>query len=67
MGPFISLLVIIALGFVVLVFLFSFIPIGLWISALAAGVKTLGDAKLNPDDPSVLSEMLKGLGGEAVQ
>jgi len=39
MGPFISLLVIIALGFVVLVFLFSFIPIGLWISALAAGVK----------------------------
>jgi len=29
----------IALGFVVLVFLLSFIPIGLWISALAAGVK----------------------------
>ena len=39
MGPFISLLVMIALGFVVLVFLLSFIPIGLWISALAAGVK----------------------------
>jgi hypothetical protein len=35
--------------------------------ALAAGAKTLGDAKLNPDDPSVLSEMMKGLGGEAVQ
>ena len=39
LGPFISLLVMIALGFVVLVFLLSFIPIGLWISALAAGVK----------------------------
>jgi uncharacterized protein YqfA (UPF0365 family) len=39
MGPFVSLLVMLALGFVVLVFLFSFIPIGLWISALAAGVK----------------------------
>jgi len=39
MGPFVSLLVMIALGFVVLVFLLSFIPIGLWISALAAGVK----------------------------
>jgi len=33
----------------------------------AAGAKTLGDAKLNPEDPSVLSEMLKGLGGEAMQ
>ena len=39
MGPFISLLVLIALGFVVFVFLLSFIPLGLWISALAAGVK----------------------------
>ncbi|MDD2573884.1 MAG: flotillin-like protein FloA [Firmicutes bacterium] len=39
MAPFVSLLVMIALGFVVLVFLLSFIPIGLWISALAAGVK----------------------------
>lgn len=39
MGPFVSLLVMIALGFVVLVFLLSFVPIGLWISALAAGVK----------------------------
>lgn len=33
----------------------------------AAGAKTLGDAKLNPQDPSVLSEMFKGLGGEAMQ
>ncbi len=39
MGPFVSLLVMLALGFVALVFLLSFIPIGLWISALAAGVK----------------------------
>lgn len=39
MDPFISLLIIIAIGFIFLSFLFSFIPIGLWISALAAGVR----------------------------
>ena len=38
MGPY-QFAVIIALGFVVLVFLFSFIPIGLWISALAAELR----------------------------
>lgn len=39
MGPFVSMIVIIGLVFVGLVFLLSFVPIGLWISALAAGVK----------------------------
>ncbi len=39
MNPLISMIVIIALGFIVLAFILSFIPIGLWISALAAGVK----------------------------
>ncbi|MBA1337164.1 MAG: UPF0365 protein YqfA [Firmicutes bacterium] len=39
MGPLISIIVIIGLVFVGLVFLLSFVPIGLWISALAAGVK----------------------------
>jgi hypothetical protein len=34
----------------------------------AQGAKTLGDTKLNPEDPTVLTEMLKGLGGsEAIQ
>lgn len=35
--------------------------------AAAQGAKTLGDTKLNPEDPSVLTEMMKGLGGEAAQ
>ncbi len=39
MNPLISMIVVIALGFIVLVFILSFIPVGLWISALAAGVK----------------------------
>ena len=39
MEAFISLMLIIALIFIGLVILLSFVPIGLWISALAAGVK----------------------------
>jgi uncharacterized protein YqfA (UPF0365 family) len=39
MGPLVSFVVMAALIFVALVFLLSFVPIGLWISALAAGVK----------------------------
>jgi uncharacterized protein YqfA (UPF0365 family) len=53
-----------ALGFVVLVFLFSFIPIGLWISALAAGVKigifTLIGMRLRRVIPSrIVNPMIK--------
>jgi len=64
MGPFVSLLVMLALGFVVLVFLFSFIPIGLWISALAAGVKigifTLIGMRLRRVIPSrIVNPMIK--------
>lgn len=39
MAAFVSLIIMIAIGLVALAILFSFIPIGLWISALAAGVK----------------------------
>ena len=64
MGPFVSMLVMLALGFVVLVFLFSFIPIGLWISALAAGVKigifTLIGMRLRRVIPSrIVNPMIK--------
>lgn len=38
MGTLIFLVVVIALGLIVLSVLFTFIPVGLWISALAAGV-----------------------------
>lgn len=34
-----SMLIMAILGFLALIFIFSFIPLGLWISALAAGVK----------------------------
>jgi len=37
--PLIIILVVVALGILVLSVLFSFIPVGLWISALAAGVR----------------------------
>jgi uncharacterized protein YqfA (UPF0365 family) len=58
------MLVMLALGFVVLVFLFSFIPIGLWISALAAGVKigifTLIGMRLRRVIPSrIVNPMIK--------
>lgn len=39
MGPAIGLLLIIALIFIALAVVLSFVPLGLWISALAAGVK----------------------------
>lgn len=39
MEPLIIILVVVALGILVLSVLFSFIPVGLWISALAAGVR----------------------------
>mgnify|MGYP000911684993 CR=1 FL=1 len=39
MGPFITLVIMIAIIFTFLAVLFSFIPLGLWISALAAGVR----------------------------
>ncbi|AEE91252.1 conserved hypothetical protein [Tepidanaerobacter acetatoxydans Re1] len=39
MGPAIGLLLIIALIFIALAIVLSFVPLGLWISALAAGVK----------------------------
>lgn len=35
--------------------------------AMAEGGKTLSDTKLNPQDPNVLTEMLKGMGTETVQ
>jgi len=38
-GPFITLVIMIAIIFTFLAVLFSFIPLGLWISALAAGVR----------------------------
>ncbi|MDD4047807.1 MAG: flotillin-like protein FloA [Clostridia bacterium] len=39
MGPFITIVIMVAIILVFLSVLFSFIPIGLWISALAAGVR----------------------------
>ncbi len=39
MGPFITLIIMFAIALVLLSVLFSFIPVGLWISALAANVK----------------------------
>lgn len=39
MGPIIGLLLIVAVVFIFLVVILSFVPLGLWISALAAGVK----------------------------
>lgn len=39
MEPFFIILVVVALGIILISVLFSFIPVGLWISALAAGVK----------------------------
>jgi len=39
MGPFITIVIMVAIILVFLSVLFSFIPVGLWISALAAGVR----------------------------
>jgi len=39
LDPFIGALILIVIGFVALVIVFSFIPVGLWISAIAAGVR----------------------------
>lgn len=39
MEPLLIILVVVALGIILISVLFSFIPVGLWISALAAGVK----------------------------
>jgi len=39
LDPMIVALIMVVMGFVFLAFIFTFIPVGLWISALAAGVK----------------------------
>lgn len=64
MTAFVSLIIMIAIGIIALAILFSFIPVGLWISALAAGVKigifTLVGMRFRRVPPSlIVSSLIK--------
>jgi len=64
MAAFISFIIMVAIALVALTVLFSFIPIGLWISALAAGVKigifTLVGMRLRRVPPAlIVSSLIK--------